>query len=294
MENDDRQVGRILTRREVLALFGLTGVALLVGCSPAQSSTAQPTQAAQAATQAPSSTTSSTATSAPTSAPTLAPADTATTEPTGTATQASAASTTEALPNCVVSPALTEGPYFADVKLNRADIRSDPSDGSVKEGTPLQLTLHVSQVGSAGCTPLAGATVDIWHCDALGVYSDFQAEGTAGKMFLRGYQVTDANGTVQFTTIYPGWYRGRAVHIHFKVRSSADASKSYEFTSQFFFDETITDKVHAQQPYATKGLNRLKNENDNIYQSGGSQLLLAPTEANGSYAATFDIGLQMA
>ncbi len=291
MDNDDRQVGRILTRREVLALFGLTGVALLASCSPAQSPTAQPTQAA---TQMPSSTAPGTSTLVPTSVPTLTPADAATAAPAGTATQASAAATIVAVPNCVVSPALTEGPYFADVKLNRADIRSDPSDGVVKEGAPLQLTLRVSQMGSAGCTPLAGAMVDIWHCDALGVYSDFQAEGTAGKMFLRGYQVTDANGVAQFTTIYPGWYRGRAVHIHFKVRSSADAGKSYEFTSQFFFDETMTDKVHTQQPYATKGLDRLKNENDNIYQSGGSQLILPVTEDGQGYAATFDIGLQMA
>ena len=107
-------------------------------------------------------------------------------------------------------------------------------------------------------------------------------------------KVTDANGIVQFTTIYPGWYRGRAVHIHFKVRSSADAGKSYEFTSQFFFDETMTDKVYAQQPYATRGVGRLKNENDNIYQSGGSQLILPVTEDGQGYAATFDIGLQMA
>jgi protocatechuate 3,4-dioxygenase beta subunit len=225
----------------------------------------------------------------------LNPADTASVASASTATQAPAVASTIALPNCVVSPALTEGPYFADVKLNRADIRSDPTDGSVKQGLPLQLTLQVSQVGKAGCAPLAGALVDLWHCDALGVYSDFQAEGTAGKMFLRGSQVTDASGKVQFTTIYPGWYQGRAVHIHFKVRSNADAGKSYEFTSQFFFDETITDTVHAQQPYAARGLNRLKNENDSIYQSGGSQLLLTPTQISGQgYATTFDIGLQMA
>jgi protocatechuate 3,4-dioxygenase beta subunit len=70
--------------------------------------------------------------------------------------------------------------------------------------------------------------------------------------------------------IYPGWYQGRAVHIHFKVRSSANAARSYKFTSQFFFDEAITDKVYAQQPYATRGHGRMKNEDDSIYQSGAA------------------------
>ncbi len=86
-----------------------------------------------------------------------------------------------------------------------------------------------------------GAIVDIWHCDAAGVYSDATDPGfnTVGKKFLRGYQVTDANGGVQFTTIYPGWYRGRTVHIHFKVRAKAKSGQSYEFTSQLYFDDAI-------------------------------------------------------
>src|SRR3972149_6977430 len=82
--------------------------------------------------------------------------------------------TVTAMPPCVVRPGQTEGPYFVDEKLNRSDIRSDPSDGSVKEGVPLQLTLRVHQISGTDCTPLAGAMVDIWHCDALGVYSDVQ------------------------------------------------------------------------------------------------------------------------
>src|SRR5207253_10058042 len=160
---------------------------------------------------------------------------------------------TAAVPSCVVRPALTEGPYFVDEKLNRSDIRSDPSDGTVKPGAQLTLTVNVSRVSGASCLPLAGATVDVWHCDALGVYSDATDPGfnTKGKKFLRGYQTTDANGKVQFTTIYPGWYQGRAVHIHFKIRTSATGA-SKEFTSQWFFDETLTDQVHAQQPYAAK------------------------------------------
>lgn len=210
--------------------------------------------------------------------------------------QASSTANNTTKPACVVSPEQTEGPYFVDEKLNRSDIRSDPSDGSVKDGVPLQLTLRVSQVSSTSCTPLKGAIVDIWHCDALGVYSDVsdRSFSTVGKKFLRGYQVTDADGTVEFTTIYPGWYPGRTVHIHFKVRTNATSQKSYEFTSQLYFDDSITDQVHAQTPYASKGQRTLKNAQDGIFQDGGEQLLLTPTKTSRLLAATFDIGLQTA
>ncbi|MBD6619016.1 intradiol ring-cleavage dioxygenase [Komarekiella sp. 'clone 1'] len=198
------------------------------------------------------------------------------------------------LPACVVRPQQTEGPYFVDDKLNRSDIRSDPSDSSVKDGVPLKLTLRISQFNSNGCTPLAGAIADIWHCDALGIYSDVQdpSFNTIGKKFLRGYQVTDANGSVQFTTIYPGWYEGRAVHIHFKIRTSTTSKQNYEFTSQLYFDDSLTDQVHTHTPYASKGQRTLRNTEDWIFKDGGEQLLLTLTKTNLGYAATFDIGLQ--
>lgn len=211
-------------------------------------------------------------------------------------TDTAASSTADStLPNCVVSPQQTEGPYFVDDKLNRSDIRSDPANGSVKEGVPLQLTLRVSTVGSTGCTPLANATVDIWHCDALGVYSDVSdpSFNTVGQKFLRGYQVTDTDGTVQFTTNYPGWYQGRTVHMHFKVRTDATSGQSYEFTSQLYFDDSITDQVHALSPYAIKGQRTLRNAGDGIFSNGGDQLLLALTQTTDGYAATFNIGLNM-
>jgi protocatechuate 3,4-dioxygenase beta subunit len=112
-------------------------------------------------------------------------------------------------------------PYFVDNQLNRSDIRIDPSDGSVKEGAPLRLAFQVSDVSANACSPLAGAQVDVWHCDALGVYSGVSDPGfdTSGQLWLRGYQVTDESGYCEFTTIYPGWYSGRAVHIHFKIRT---------------------------------------------------------------------------
>ncbi len=258
MEKGDRQLSRILSRREALALFRAAVTAMLVGCIPRKSNTVQ----AQSSVSV----------------------------------QASSTANSTTLPACVVKPEQTEGPYFVDEKLNRSDIRSDPSDGSVKDGVPLKLTLRVSQVSSTSCTPLKGAIVDIWHCDALGVYSDVNdpSFSTVGKKFLRGYQVTNANGTVQFTTIYPGWYQGRTVHIHFKVRTDATSGQRYEFTSQLYFDDSITDLVHAQSPYASKGQRTLKNAQDGIFKDGGDQLLLTLTKTSQGWAATFDIGLQTA
>ncbi|KJH72827.1 intradiol ring-cleavage dioxygenase [Aliterella atlantica] len=200
------------------------------------------------------------------------------------------------LPKCIVSPEQTEGPYFVDEKLNRSDIRLDPSDGEVKAGVPLQLTLQVSSASNTSCTPIAGAIVDIWHCDALGVYSDVtdRSFDTVGKKFLRGYQVTDANGNVRFTTIYPGWYQGRTPHIHFKVRTNPTSGQSYEFTSQLYFDDAVSDRVYTQAPYASKGQRTEGNEQDGIFRRGGEQLLLSLTEnPQGGYTATFDIGLQL-
>ncbi|MCX6049189.1 MAG: intradiol ring-cleavage dioxygenase [Chloroflexi bacterium] len=264
MDNDDRQIGQILSRREILALLGATGAVWLAGCAPTPSVAPQQTSVATVAT-------------------------------TSSATPLAAAAISAPAPACIVRPALTEGPYFVDEKLNRADIRSDPSNGTVREGTPLQLNFNVSQIAGAGCTTLEGAMVDIWHCDALGVYSDAadRSFNTQGQKFLRGYQLTDAKGTAQFTTIYPGWYPGRAVHIHFKIRVKAGSGVAQDFTSQLFFDEAITDQVHAQALYASKGQRTLKNEGDGIFKGGGNQLLLAPTKADQGYTATFDIGLNL-
>lgn len=199
------------------------------------------------------------------------------------------------LPECVVSPELTEGPYFVDEGLHRSDIRSNPSDGSVRDGTLLELALRVFQVRGNDCTALEGAMVDIWHCDALGVYSDVRDPGfnTTGQQFLRGYQVTDATGSVQFTTIYPGWYEGRTVHIHFKIRTLDAGGRQHELTSQLFFDDALTDRIHSGQPYASKGMRTLGNNGDGIYHEGGDQLLLQLTSTDEGYTATFDIGLRL-
>ena len=155
MGSDDGTIGRVLTRREALALLGAGGLAALGAGRPAAAA------------------------------------------PPGA---------------CVVRPALTEGPYFVDARLERSDIRSDPADGSVRPGAPLRLALRVSRLSAGACAPLPGAMVDVWHCDAAGVYSDATDPGgsTVGRKFLRGYQTTGADGLVGFTTIYPGAYPGRA------------------------------------------------------------------------------------
>jgi len=204
------------------------------------------------------------------------------------------ASAQGATPACVVRPQQTEGPYFVDEKLTRSDIRSDPASGAMKPGAPLQLTFNVSRVG-AGCTPLTGAIVDLWHCDALGAYSDVKDPGgsTVGQKFLRGSQVTDARGAAHFTTIYPGWYQGRAVHVHFKIRTPPSSGPGHEFTSQLYFDDALTDRVHALAPYAKRGRRTVRNDGDGIFRDGGRQLVLAVSENGPGYAGTFDLGLQI-
>jgi protocatechuate 3,4-dioxygenase beta subunit len=200
------------------------------------------------------------------------------------------------LPLCVVRPEQTQGPYFVDEKLHRSDIRSDPTDGSVKQGTPLRLRFRVSELKGNACTPLSGATVDVWHCDALGVYSDAQDQffgNTKGKKFLRGYQVTDAAGGAEFLTIYPGWYQGRTVHIHFKIRTNSASGTRHEFTSQLYFDDTLTDRVHREEPYTRKGQRTLRNAGDGIFRDGGKQLLLDAVQDGAGYAAAFAVALQI-
>ncbi len=244
MDNDDKQIGRILNRRELFSVFGTVGTAIVLGCSWQKSN--------------------------------------------------AAISDFVSLPPCVARPELTEGPYFVDEKLNRSDIRSDPSTGLVSKGLLLEIEFRVSQIAKDGCQPLPNALVDIWHCDALGIYSDVRDRqfNTVGQKFLRGFQTTDRDGVVRFTTIYPGWYQGRAVHIHFKIRGNS-ASSNYEFTSQLFFDDAVTDKVHLTDPYRDKGQRDLRNSRDGIFRDGGNQLILSLTELDKSYKAVFEIGLQL-
>ena len=193
---------------------------------------------------------------------------------------------------CVLTAALTEGPYFVDEMLNRSDITTDPVTGAVSSGIPLTLTFNVSRVAGSACTPLTGAYLDVWHCDSGGVYSDVSG---SSRKFLRGYQITDANGVAGFTSIYPGWYSGRAVHIHFKLRLFAGSTKTYEFTSQFFMDDTLTDTVYTQSPYSSRGTRSTRNVNDGIYNSLSSTdktgLTLQTSKTTDGYAGVINLGV---
>ncbi len=260
---------RLLSRRQTIGLLGAAGLALAVGCNGDSDSGSSQATGTTGATRTPGATGTTAA----------------------TATTSAATATPEVA--CVVTPQVTEGPYFVDEMLNRSDIRADPTTGEVSEGVPLTLTLLVSSVANGGCAPLAGAVVDMWHCNALGVYSDVSSGAgqadTTGQKFLRGYQVTDSNGQVVFQTIYPGWYSGRAIHIHYKVRTDPDSSQGLEFTSQLFFDEELNNTVMTtRSPYSQKGTPDVTNARDNIYDS---QLLVTLNEAGDGYTGTFHVGV---
>jgi protocatechuate 3,4-dioxygenase beta subunit len=243
MLKDDAMVGRLLTRREAVALLGLSGIAVM----------GEPVFG-----QAPES---------------------------------------PLLPSCVVQPEQTEGPYFVDKVFERTDIRQEPGTGALKAGLPLNLTFAVSLIGAEGtCAPLPGAQVDVWQCDAAGIYSGVKDSSfdTTGEKFLRGFQTTDARGMASFVTIYPGWYPGRAVHVHFKIRTTPAGERGYEFTSQLYFDESLTDRVFEREPYSERKGQRTRNESDGIFRDGGRQLVLPVTESADSYAGTFSLALNPA
>ena len=288
MDNDDRQIGSILSRREVLRLLGATGAMLLVGCGPSQSGSGTATQAP--ATAAPTLNAEAQTAAALPQNPTAVTAQEAQVATAEAATTAVASGNGATVPACVVRPEATEGPYYVDVDLVRSDIRSDTTTNEVKAGVPLVLTFNVSQVSASNCAPLQGATVEIWHCDAVGAYSGVNDPGfnTVGQNWLRGAQMTNANGVATFTTIYPGWYSGRAVHIHFKVHPD----EARVFTSQLFFEDALSQQVFTQAPYASKGSTPdTLNSTDGIYQD---LLLLTTTKTDQGYAATFDVGLTIA
>ena len=199
-------------------------------------------------------------------------------------------------PDCLVRPQLPIGPDFVDDQLKRSDIRSDPLDGSVRKGIPLILTMLLADVSNKSCKVIEGARVDLWHCDAMGIYSGVPDRifNTTGQKFLRGYQLTSAKGVVQLQTIYPGWYSGRAVHIHFTIRTKGVNGQEYQFTSQFFFEDTLTDQVYKQEPYSVKGKRDTRNADDEIFKHGGDQWILrARGNTISGYRVGTNIGLDL-
>lgn len=165
---------------------------------------------------------------------------------------------------------MTEGPFFVDEKLNRSDLTADTQRPAVIQAAPLALTIAVYKLEADTYTPMPDVQVDVWHCDALGFYSDedhpMNHEDTSGQTWLRGFQRSDADGLVHFQTIVPGWYRGRTPHIHFKVRlTPAEGEAQKEFTSQLFFNHDELAPIYGQGVYAPHGQPDQTNATDNVY-----------------------------
>ncbi len=199
-------------------------------------------------------------------------------------TSPSAAATTTVDPTssnaaCAVTPSETAGPFPSVTSLIRSDIRED------RQGILLTLTIKVVNA-SAACAPVAGADVDVWHADVAGNYSEYSTERS--KTYLRGVQTTDANGQVVFTTIYPGWYQGRATHIHVEVKTGGVSRK----VTQMAFAEAVNSAVYASSVYASRGGNPTANAADGIFSDSLASELVTPVGSVASgYTATFQVAI---
>jgi protocatechuate 3,4-dioxygenase beta subunit len=187
---------------------------------------------------------------------------------------------------CVLTPEALEGPFYFDPKL----VRSDITEG--KQGAPLVLTLHIVEAND--CAPLRAARVDVWHADALGLYSGYARQDTGsaeGETFLRGTQFTGTDGEVRFNTIYPGWYPGRTPHIHFK----AFIDNRNVITGQLYFPDHITEQVYATTPpYRERKRERdTFNASDFIFvRQGGADTVVDLKTENGAYLGALVIGIE--
>jgi protocatechuate 3,4-dioxygenase beta subunit len=171
------------------------------------------------------------------------------------------------------TPGLEEGPFWVDGMPERVDVRLDSTTGVYQAGLPLYLGLTVSQLSDSApytITPLVGARLDIWSCNAGGLYSSEASQGTSAADYLRGYQITNGHGAVEFLTNYPGWYSGRTLHVHIRVRTYDETGDvAYDLATQLFFDEAVTDQVYAQEPYSARAGERdTYNETDRVFLGG--------------------------
>jgi protocatechuate 3,4-dioxygenase beta subunit len=247
-------MNRRVSRREAIGVLGAAGLVAAVGCG----SPTDPTTTSSSSTS--STTTGSSGGSSGTSA-------------------------------CAVAPEETAGPYPDRLGMinNSSFFRQDITEG--KSGLALTLTLTVVNVKTS-CTPVNGASVEIWQCDAAGHYSEYSQPGYdgTGQTFLRGVQTTDGSGRVTFRTIYPGWYAGRATHIHVDVFVNGANVK----TTQIAFPEDVSSAIYRTGVYATKGQNTTTNSQDNVFSDGtsGEMAALSGDTTNG-YAATLTIGVSV-
>lgn len=196
----------------------------------------------------------------------------------GSASAPTTTTTTSASADCVLTPELTEGPFYLDLDLVRKDITES------RPGMPLDLRVNVVDVGNS-CSPIENAAVDVWHADAGGEYSGVQ--GVSGT-FLRGIQMTDREGQASIRTIYPGWYSGRAVHIHVKVH----VGSSEVHTGQLFFEEGVTDAVYATEPYSERPGPEVRNESDSIFAQSQGSTIVSVAQSGDGYVGTVSLGIQ--
>ena len=193
--------------------------------------------------------------------------------------------------SCVVAASETQGPYPDQTGMinNPAFFRRDVTEG--KSGLPVALAITIVNA-AAGCAPVSGANVEIWQCDAEGHYSEYSQPGFngAGQTFLRGLQTTDASGLATFQTIYPGWYQGRATHIHAEIFVTGRSVK----VTQIAFPEDVSAQVYRTGVYASKGQNPTTNSSDNVFSDGTSTEMatLSGNTASG-YAASITLGVSV-
>lgn len=184
---------------------------------------------------------------------------------------------------CLLTPEVTEGPYYFDPEVTRADIREE------RAGVPLRLRIRVLD---ASCRPMANARVGVWHCDAQGLYSGYSNQpggiSTEGEKFLRGNLTTDANGDAAFTTIYPGWYQGRTTHIHQKIY----IGDRNVLTAQIFLPDALSEYIYLNAPaYARSETRDTLNAQDDIAAQQGRTMFGAVKEETDFFELSVTVGV---
>jgi protocatechuate 3,4-dioxygenase beta subunit len=275
---DSAAVTSRIDRRAFLTAGG--AALLLAGCSGDDTTATSSTGASPGSAPNTAGAETTAATTAGTAAATRTP-DTSSATTAGLA--ALTAADFESIGTCQLLSEQTAGPFPLDEQFERRDITEGYAGHSMRLGL---------RVVDSSCAPIAGAAVEIWHCDATGDYSAF-ADGGGGKddaegtTFLRGTQLADADGIVEFHTLYPGWYSGRAVHIHLRVHVD-DATV---LTSQLYFDPDYTATVYAAEPYAEFGLPDTSNEDDGIAGDPAAEGTLLATSPGDTSAGSGTLGL---
>lgn len=190
------------------------------------------------------------------------------------------------------TPEETEGPFWVDDQLHRINVRSNTASATVDpgvevDGLPLHLMLSLSALSGGVAKPLKGYYIDIWQADAQGSYSGESTESgnlsdTTGQNFLRGYQITNAHGVVEFLCNYPAYYTGRCPHIHVRVRNALSNSASTNFTTQLFFDDDVTTLVYDNVPAYDTDTERTYNDEDSVYNTVTSSVGSTTSDPDGA------------